>query len=318
MLHMYAVEPDALAASWDKCRHLLDLMGFQDGRAIAPYPNEQRWMRMIRDACDRNRVLGVLGARNRHRILEMVVESNAKLVRSGAPDGYDDEILPVEERWVRNAVARQADARAFHAILATRNPDDHRDVVLEEEVKKSHPKLDVPREEPVLREPEAFAAHVGALVRNSRELLLVDPHFDPSKDRWWPVVRACIALAPAPAVRDDSNVTIHTQVTDKKPSREEFQRRCRKYRRRYVPDSATSIRICRWRTRDDAPHDFHARYLLTDRSGYKVDKGFDAEPGIEHPVGLLPDREWKRLYEGYGDDTPFFEKADEFTVRPDR
>ena len=49
-----------------------------------------------------------------------------------------------------------------------------------------------------------------------------------------------------------------------------------------------------------------------------MDKGFDAEPGIEHPVGLLPDREWKRLYEGYGDDTPFFEKADDFTVHPDR
>lgn len=317
MLHMYAIEPDALAASWDKCRHLLDLMGFEDGRAIAPYPNEQRWMRMIRDACDKN---SVLGARNRHRILEMVVESNVKLVRSGVPDGYDDEILPVEERWVRNAVARQADARAFHAILATRNPNGHRDVVLEEEVKKSHPKLDVPREEPVLREPEAFAAHVGALVRNSRELLLIDPHFDPSKNRWWPVVRACIDLAPAPAARDDSNVTIHTLDTDRKPGREEFQRRCQQYYPRYVPDSATSIRICRWRPHDDRPHDFHARYLLTDRGGYKVDKGFDEEPGIEHPVGLLPDREWKRLYDGFGDDAPFFEKEPDgdFTVRPGR
>lgn len=35
---------------------------------------------------------------------------------------------------------------------------------------------------------------------------------------------------------------------------------------------------------------------------------------MEQPVGLLDERESKRLREGYGDANPFFEKADAFTL----
>lgn len=167
MLHTYAIEPDALA-TWDKCRHLLDLMGFQHGRAIAAYPTRKRWRALVRAACRAN--AGV-GDRDRRRILRRLDQSldlsNAKLVRLDGAVDYDDAIAPAEECWIRNTVAHQRSARAFHAILATRNPDDHSDVVLEEDVDASHAKLDVPREVPVLREPAALAAHVGTLVRNS-------------------------------------------------------------------------------------------------------------------------------------------------------
>ena len=313
MLYTYAIEPDALA-TWDKCRHLLDLMGFQHGRAIAAYPTRKRWRALVRAACRAN---AGLGDRDRRRILRRLDQSldrsNAKLVRLDGTVDYDDAIAPAEECWIRNAVAHQRTLRAFHAILATRNPDDHPDVVLEEDVDASHAKLDVPREVPVLREPGALAAHVGTLVRNSRELLLIDPHFDPSVPKWRPVVEACIELA-SQTVHEDPTVAIHTLDADRKPSLDEFRRRCRRHIPGMMSGRVTSIHVRRWRIRDGASHDFHGRYLLTDRGGYRLDKGLDEQPGVEQPVGLLDDREWNRIREGYSDAKPLHDRADAFTL----
>ena len=202
MLYPYAIEPDALV-TWDKCRLILDLMGFQHGRAIAAYPTRKRWKALVRAACREN---GALRDRDRQRILRKLDQSDAKLVRSDAE--YDDTVLPADERWIRNAVAHQAAASVFHAILSTRNPGDHPDVILEEDIEDSHHMLHVPREAPVLREPAALAAHIETLVRNSRELLLIDPHLDLSKGRWRPVIEACLKLA-ANTVRDDPTAEIH-------------------------------------------------------------------------------------------------------------
>lgn len=311
MLHPYAIEPDALAATWKDCRIVLDLMGFQHGRAIAAYPTRKRWKALIRAACKAN---ADLPDRDRRRILRKLDQSNAKIVRADAPGEYDDAVLPAEERWIRNAVARQTEAQAFHAILATRNPEGHRDVVLADDVEDSHPKLDVSREEPVLREPEAFAAHVDALVRNSRELLLIDPYFDPSRPEWRPIVQACIDLA-SRTTRGCANATIHTRrhPNDEKPGLDEFQQCCQQY----FPASGkvASISVCFWQ--DRPPHKFHDRYLLTDRGGYRLGYGFDVKRGDRQPVGLLDDQEHKRILAGYSDN-PFFDEAGKFTVRPDR
>ena len=309
MLYPYAIEPDALV-TWDKCRHILDLMGFQHGRAIAAYPTRKRWKALVRAACRENTDLG---DRDRRRIMRKLDRSNAKMIRLGEADDYDGAITPAEQCWVRNAVARQGVAREFHAILATRNPEGHPDVVLEEDVDESHERLAVAREVPVLREPAALTAHVRTLVRNSRErLMLIDPHFDPSVSRWRPVVRACMALA-AQAVYGTLPVEIHT-LADRKPSLEDFERACRKWIPNMLPAQVKTVDIYRWRIRNDRPHDFHARYLLTDRGGYRLDKGLDEEPGTTQSVGLLPDQEWKRIREGFSSSGAFFDRDGTVTV----
>ena len=332
MLYTYAIEPEALA-TWDKCRLILNLMGFQHGRAIAAYPTRKRWKALVRAACREN---SKLGDRDRRRILRKLDLSNGKLVSSDAE--YDHGLEPTTERWIRNAVDRQTAESAFHAILATRNPTNHPDVVLDEDVDESHGRFVIQREQPVLREPVALVAHVATLVRNSRELLLIDRHFDPSISRWRQIVRACIELA-GQSVRDNPSVTIHTlsgegrtrerqrtpsdnpSVTNDTPSPhqvptsvEDFRAVCLRRIRDMLTGRIASVRICCWRRRDQTPHDFHARYLLTDRGGYKLDKGLDRERGVEQPVGLLDDREWQRLRQGYGNANPFFEKADAFTL----
>jgi len=319
MLYAYAIEPDALA-SWGNCARILGLMGFQHGRAIAAYPSRKRWKALVRAACrERNE----LGDRDRRRILRKLDQSNAKMIRWGGPNDYDETVAPTEERWVRNAIARQdavarrATMQTLHAILATRNPENHADVVLDGDVEESHPKLDVPREAPVLRQPEALAEHIRTLVSNSGELLLIDPHFNPHEYRWRPVVKACIALA-AGTPCGNRRVEIHTLDGDRKSSLDDFERACRKWIPDMLPVQVTSIRVCRWRIRDRGPHDFHARYVLTDRGGYRLDKGLDEEHGVAQSVGLLADQEWRRVWEGFRGANAFFEKYGEFTVAAGR
>ena len=176
-----------------------------------------------------------------------------------------------------------------------------------------HNKFDVPREQPVLRQAQEVAAHIATLVVNSREMLLVDRHLDFSKGRWRPIIAACLQLA-AKSTRGEPRAEIHTLDTDVKWSSEEFQKQCRRYIPDMMTERLTSVRVRRWRLRDNEPHDFHARYVLTDRGGYRLDKGLDEEIGVEQPVGLLDDREWNRLRQGYSDSNPFFEKADAFTL----
>lgn len=310
MLFEYAIEPDVLT-SWDKTRVTLGLMGFQHGRAISAYPSKKRWKKMIFEAC---RTAGCAD-REFARIREKVQQADAKLVWGGPPEEYDGSLLPPDECWIRNAIARQAGDRAFHAIVATRNPAGHPDVVLEEDVDESHPKLAVARELPVLRQPAELARHIETLVRNSHTLLLIDPHFDPSFYRWRPVVRACLALA-AKAVdgRALGRVEIHTLDDDGKCSFGEFRGRCNAHLPALLPGGLPPIRVCRWRLKDTAPADFHERYVLTDRGGYKLGKGLDEEFGREQPVALLDEIEWERIWDGYQDAGAFFDKDGEFTV----
>src|SRR5438128_2547553 len=111
MLHEYAIEPEVLA-DWDRCRIVLDLMGFRHGRAVAAYPSKKRWKRMVLEAC-RTAGCGDVAFK---RIHEKIRQIDAKLIWANRP--YDEALLPDTERWVRNAVARQELADRFHAILA--------------------------------------------------------------------------------------------------------------------------------------------------------------------------------------------------------
>ncbi len=57
--------------------------------------------------------------------------------------------------------------------------------------------------------------------------------------------------------------------------------------------------------REGEPPGFHARYMLADRGGYRLDQGLDEVCGVEQSVGFLDDQEWNRIWEGYGDANPF-------------
>jgi hypothetical protein len=60
--------------------------------------------------------------------------------------------------------------------------------------------------------------------------------------------------------------------------------------------------------------DFHERYVLTDRGGYRLGKGLDEEQGITQPIGLLDAFEWERLWAIYRDGSPSLIRDREITL----
>lgn len=314
MLHTFAIEPDVLT-TWDRCRVTLNLMGFQHGRAIAAYPSWAKWKKLILRACN---ACPNCGEKEFTRIHEKILDSEHKVLRIRDTSDYDESGLPSDEAWIRNATRFHDREALFRAILSTRNPNWHPDVVIDEDIDESHPKLAVTRDPLVLREPAALSSHIRRLVCNSRNLYLIDPHFDPSVYRWRPVITACMALAAAPATDTRIAVTVHTLDSDGKPSLSEFKRRCEHHMpAMLLAGQLTSARVCRWRTCDAAEADFHARYVLTERGGYWLDKGLDEEHGVEQRVALLSDQERQELWNRYTGASPFLERAGEFTIVPD-
>jgi len=308
MLYEFAIEP-AVLAGWDKCRNTLNLMGFRHGRAIAAFPSRRNWASLVLEACKR----AGCGGRELLRITEKLASDTVrkKFLASSRP--YDDSLLPEEERWLRNALAQQASANPFHAILATVNPTARPDVVIEDDIDECHPLLNVPRETPVLREAAALAKHIRAMVRDSKVLLLIDPHFEPGLDLWWPVIKACLSEAACTGQKFD-RIEIHTLESDRKWAIAEFIKRCQRNAVALVPRLLTGVRVVRWRLRNSGPDDFHERYVLTDRGGYKLGKGLDEETGKTQPVGLLDDVEWQRVWDSYQDSTAPFDKDGEVVL----
>ena len=304
MLHVYALDP-ALFTTWDSCRLALQLMGFQHGRAIAAYPTRKRWRNLVKAAC---RASEGIGDFERKRVLDKLDESMAKVVSSKdwPADWHDGMEF---DRWLENAISIQDRRKPFEAILSRHNPTGHADVVCEEDIDESHEKFATAREEPVLREPEALCSHIRMLVTNSKKLRLIDPHINPTVDRWRPVIHACLELARQTVQPVPMAVEVHTFDADNTPSLPNLRESFRKHIEPMLQQSGQSVHVYRWRLNPRAAHDFHARYILTERGGYKLDKGLDAEYGMQQPINLLDDREWQRLWTGYqvGEQSFFFE-----------
>jgi hypothetical protein len=70
---------------------------------------------------------------------------------------------------------------------------------------------------------------------------------------------------------------IHHLDHDQSPSVEAIKRNARAKFGTVIPEGMT-ITLYRWREKKGGA-DFHARYLLTDRGGMRIDAGFSAEGG---------------------------------------
>lgn len=84
-------------------------------------------------------------------------------------------------------------------------------------------------------------------------------------------------MAPTPEVGSASPPSSSTayKAHDRSPEAEAIEREARATFGTVIPDGML-IRLFRWREKHGGA-DFHARYLLTDKGGIRVDAGFSAE-----------------------------------------
>jgi hypothetical protein len=261
MLYEYGVEPRAITSTWQICLYLSEKFGFDRARLLALYPNG--WLGLAIEAAAR------LPDVEKKTVIERLIElkRNAS-VRSGR--AYDS----VHRDWLSNAVAQQA-IEPFRAILAAENPDAHAFILTTEEITEAHPLIAAPHDFEVIREAPVLAAAMALLLKSANTVLFVDAYYDPFNARYQSTLRECLKLIHA--THPHAVCEIHHLDQPRCPPANAIERDAKAKFAAVIPKGMT-VTIYRWREKNGGA-DFHARYLLTDRGGIRVDAGFSAEGG---------------------------------------
>jgi hypothetical protein len=141
------------------------------------------------------------------------------------------------------------------------------------EVTEEHPLIIAPRDFTVEREAEAIAASMSLFLETANLVMFVDAYYDPFNGKYQKTVRECLKLIHL--ANPKARCEIHHKDHDRCPPADAIEREAKSKFGGVIPAGIT-VTIYRWREKDHGA-DFHARYLLTDRGGMKVDAGFSAE-----------------------------------------
>lgn len=262
MLQEYAVEPAAIGSDWQTFRYLIEKFGFDQGRLISQFP--KHWFREV------YRAAGGLSDMQKKRVEEALSEAKKnKVVRTGRP--YQPDL----GGWLDNALAEHG-REPFHAIIAAANPGGDACVVCSDEVNDGHALMACARERALPRAVEALAGALQGMLRFGARAVFVDPFFDPYNVRHKRVFSRLLSI-----VRDlnpRAACEIHYRYHADKPDNVDLEREAAALFGGIIPAGMFITLYC-WKERVGG-EDFHARYLLTDKGGIRVDAGF--EPVGDH------------------------------------
>ena len=259
MLYEYAVEPRAIAADWQTCRYLSEKFGFDRGRLLALYP--KKWLPLAIEAADD------LPDLQKKTVVEKLIRLKRDCsIRSGR--AYDPEL----DNWLANAIAQQS-VDPFHAIIAVDNAEGNEFVLPTNDLDESHPLFVAPHDSQVQRDVGSLVTAMSLLLRTATSLKFVDAYYDPFNTKYQTTLRACLELVNTG--NPNAVCEIHHLDHNRCPPTDAIEREAHVKFRNIIPDGM-KITIYRWREKEDG-EDFHARYLLTDKGGIRIDAGFSAE-----------------------------------------
>lgn len=299
MIHEFAVDPVSVS-NWQNFRYLIDKFGVEHGRLISRFPG--KWKRMVYDACTENYDSGQTTEIQRTQIEVRLESINNKLVKLNR--SYDSK-----KAWLKNA-EEQHSVNEFRAIISVSNPRSHPYILNAYEIDETNPLWDVPRERIVPRKAYALAACAKMLLMISKEIIFVDPHFDPKKERFLATFKYLIQFAFQNRLPE--RLELHVEYTDKLAPLESWRDDCRKI----VPKDFT-LKIMRWNRSfgGDKPH---PRYVLTEMGGIRYDYGLDEWEGkgqTTTDVSLLDPVVHGQRWKDYHKSDTTFDCIDEIEIK---
>jgi hypothetical protein len=252
LIREYALEPTVIC-NWDRFQRFIGHFGIQHGRLISRYP--KRWKQMVIDA------LSGCADVERLRIVERLRT-------------VDDRLLPRQHdwnpgmSWVANAESEHG-IRPFHAIIAGTNPHRHDFVLVSDELDETNPPphWKAQRSRIVRREAEQMAQAVALLLRMSKKIVLIDPHFGPENGRHRATLEHfLVAVLQDRAIGASVEVAVHT---GDKASFAFFESECRARLAPLIP-MGLQVQLIRWKQ-----DQLHNRFILTDLGGVTFLHGLD-------------------------------------------
>jgi hypothetical protein len=286
MLHVYAVEPACLG-EWQNFRYVIEGFGVSHGRLISQFPKD--WPKRVFDAC------ASFTFRQRQQLqIELERIKKHALIRSSR--AYDGALS-----WPANAVNQHQNGKPFHAVIVKEAAGQPDYVLGVDDLSVSNPLWRPKKEDKIPRTPTDLGNAVRHLLCMSDRILFVDKMYHPAKQRWQDTLIHFITLASAG--RTPPSFEYHSEIDNDalgKPESQriqEYQNACNLYLKHLLP-TGSQIRMHRWTKWNDKSDFFHARYILTEKGGVRVDWGLDADkPGQKTDVSLLEEDMWKQTWD---------------------
>lgn len=294
MLKEFAVEP-ALLSTWPRFRYLTENFGFSEGRLISRYP--KRWKSMVYDA------LTGCSEIERKKIEVQLQNLDDKMIARHHEwnAGLD---------WLMNAEHEHA-SRPFDGIIALGNPRTHPAVLLEDELAESDPRWRTSREVVVSRDATAMAQSMRPLLRRSRRIIFVDPHFSPGIARSRHALSAfCSEIADREPGIVIETVEFHTKH---RPENAMFEADCRARLPGLLP-RGMRLRVVLLQERAGG-EGLHNRYVFCERGGINLRWGLDqGAPGQTDDLSLLSQEVYQQRWGQYCGANLAFDVVNEIIV----
>ncbi len=297
MINEYAVEPAAVN-NWQDFLHVYEDVGVEHGRLISRFPKE--WDSKVIESFKENPALRDI---DRSRIVERLrsLKKN-KMARLGRQ--YDPE-----KNWIKNVEAQQGQ-RPFQAVLTRNKEQNIQNCLNIDELEEAHPLWKVPKDKVVPRKAYELACCARLLLQISREIVIVDPHFDPDKSRFLETFSHMVTFA----FEQHAPNRLELHVEDKGQDDNWWHEKCQKYLPNCLP-VGFPVAVYRWRKKPDGDKP-HARYVLTELGGIRYDYGLDEWEGDGQTtdVSLLSHSVYERRWWEYQEKTAAFDLVDKIKV----
>lgn len=304
MLKEYAVDPGVIASSFETCRYLISQFGADKGRLISKFP--KTWKKLAFAAAEK-----LPDGRKKEQVIEYLNSiNNDWLVLAASNRAYGAP----GNSWLDNAIAAHR-ARPFAAILCDRD-DPLNQLIDGNGCDETNTLFAATRMCSVNRNANDLATVAILLLRNCRQLRLIDPYFDPRRPKWRNPLAAILARIP---VINNVECEYHLLERDNSPSPTTDELIQRFQQLRGVIPEGGMLRIVRWQNIDGGER-FHRRYLLTENAGLYYEGGLDEEVGADQTtdVSLLDRKHHAERWAEYNMDSAVYERLQPVLVVDDK
>lgn len=215
--------------------------------------------------------------------------------------------------WLENAEDQHA-VKPFRAIISPCRPQNREYILNPEEIDEKTSLWDVQTQSIVPRRAYELACCATMLLNISKDILFIDPHFDPLKARFLNTLSHMISFAFA--IKKPRRLELHAEYDYGKEQRREtnWQEDCLRKLCTVIPEGFT-MEIFRWETMPsgDKPH---ARYVLTEWGGIRYDYGLDEWEGVGQTtdVSLLTHPVYEQRWREYQKETAIYKLINNLSV----
>ncbi|MDY1010329.1 hypothetical protein [Sphingomonas sp. CFBP9019] len=254
----FAVDPDAIASSFERFVGLVDRFGVDQGRIISDFAAGGRWSRAVIGAAEAAGFGEVKMTSVVERLRELRDEKGVMRLGRTYPN------LP--GGWIANAAAEDA-REPFQAVITeaggTGCAGDCRAV----DMRVDRAPCRVSAYASVPRTAAGIVSVAAPLIQIARSVHLIDPHIGFS-ERWLRPLSALIGRC-----RPGTHVTVHLRDSDQASPTVMFVADARNRLAPRLPPGVT-VRMLRWKERPGG-EPFHDRAVLTDMGGMTFGHGLD-------------------------------------------